>query len=236
MKILRWFSALFLIAGLLLNVASKSHAQRQPIRVAVGVKSWFAKWNLLDDPSLSWGFMAGPYVSISTGGFVGTLSYAYTLAPFSTSVSGEFIVPPFGVGTRDFKITRQDINIIGTYYFTQSPRAGIFINLKFLPYSYKVTHTDSETGGKTAVIDESITYTSFGLGGTASYAFRSQMFIFGYAGLLYNTSKDINELLFFTDFGFGYRFFSVGFRIETGTKSDGANTTLGPTFTFFYTF
>jgi hypothetical protein len=231
--------------------------QSPPIRITLGAKGWLANWNLLSDEKfltgeyaqgsqgesvpiygtfkpLSWGFMAGPYGTISMGSFSATISYAAALATFNTeyrevaddgtpvTIYGQPIVVPVNV-------KREDINIVATYRFV--PEFGLFVNGKFLLFSYSASFMDTK-------IDDSQKPFTIGGGIVSSYSFpqTNGLTVFGYLGALYNTDKDFdNEVTFLLDAGLAYRYVALGFRLEAG-KDTGSKTTLGPTLSLFYTF
>jgi len=251
---LKIISGLFLLGFVIFT--SNLYAQKAPaVRFTVGAKGWLASWNLIEAKTsftgeyagdgtpiyekvkaLSWGFMAGPYATLSVSNFSTTLSYAAALATFDSEYS---LVAPDGSPLVDqsnrpivapFSVKRQDINLVALYRFI--PEFGLFINGKLLLYSYSA----SLFGQK--ILDTSKTAFTIGGGIVGSYVFPETggLAVYGYLGALYNTDKDFdNEILLLVDAGLAYRYIALGFRLESG-KETGSKTTLGPTLSIFYTF
>lgn len=231
------------------------HAQKSPaVRFTIGAKGWLASWNLIKDQTsftgeyagdgtpiyekwkaLSWGLMAGPYVTLSVGNFSTTISYAAALATFNTEYSwvaddgsplyynNQAIVSPTSV-------KRQDVNLVAVYRFV--PEFGLFVNGKLLLYSYSASLFGQN------ILDNSSTAFTIGGGIVSSYVFPETggLAVYGYLGALYNTNTDFdNEVVFLVDAGLAYRYVALGFRLEAG-KDTGSRTTLGPTLSIYYTF
>ncbi len=232
------------------------HAQKSPaVRFTVGAKGWMASWNLIQDQTsftgeyagdgtpiygkwkaLSWGLMAGPYVTMSVGAFSTTISYAATLSTFDTEYS---LVTQDGTPFVDqsnrpivapVNVKRQDVNLVAVYRFV--PEFGLFVNGKLLLYSYSASLFGQN------ILDNSSTAFTLGGGIASSYVFPETggLAAYGYLGALYNTNTNFdNEVIILVDAGLAYRYVALGFRLEAG-KDTGSKTTLGPTLSIYYTF
>ena len=220
---------------------------RSQTRVTVGMKSWYAKWNIPFEQvegggqsEYSFAFLAGPFLQLRIGNLSGTLMFMRTTIPYQATMNNPGL---FDYGyNANVNTTRQDFNLYLNY--SVIPELTIFLNGKMM--LYKTMMRWRWIDGNKGSSDELLTVAGIGSGVQISIPFSggSNFYSFISTGGLYNVKisdknvPTLTELLYFLDSGIGYRFAPSAFGVSFGIRAEAGYYTdviMGPAANLFYT-